>query len=199
VLYPINFPAKAPVTERLALNRRQSGTESPWTYARQTVQTASQWVLEWTWPPMSFLKAEEIDAWLLSLKGQIGSFTYAPRQRYASALTGVTLAQTGYAYNNSVQMSGWAANAETTLRRGQWLQIGTQLLKVIEGPAFADASGQVTISFEPELRVIFAAGTVVNFDNPKGVFALGSSDGVTYTLNPDKLPVFGTMSAREVV
>ena len=199
MIYPINFPAHAPATERLVLNRRQSVGESPWTYAQQTVNTASQWVLEWTWPPVSHREAEAIAGWLMSLKGQIGSFRYQPRQSVTSGLAGRVLNLPGYAYNDTVSVGGWGANAASTLRVGQYMQIGDQLLRVIEAAAFADANGLVTISFEPELRADLAAGTAVNFANPSGIFRLGSSDSVGFTLTPDKKPVFGTITAREAI
>lgn len=198
MIYPLTFP-RAIKTERLGLNRRQSATESTWTYRQQTVHTASQWVLEWSWAQMTHANAERVSAFLLGLQGQIGSFTYYPRQSVKSGITGISLASTAFAYNRAMRASGWAANGATGLRLGQFVQLGEQLLRIVEAPAFADASGQVTISFEPELRVSYAGGTGVNFANPAGVFRLTSSDALPYTLDPDKLPEFGTIAAREVI
>ena len=115
--YPLTFP-KTLKTERLGLNRRQSATESTWTYRQQTVHTASQWALEWTWPQMRLSEAEAVSAWLLSLRGQIGTFRYYPRQSRTSMLAGVVLGIPGYAYNNTIQAHGYAANVNTTLRIG---------------------------------------------------------------------------------
>ena len=199
MIYPLAFPSQAPATERLILNRRQSVAESTWTLRQQAVQTASQWSLDWSWPPVSFATAETISAWLLSLKGQIGSFRYAPRQRINVNITGKTLALPGYAYNDAISVKGWGANAATSLRVGQFFQLGDQLLRIVEAGAFADANGAVTISFEPELRIDYANGTAINFNTPSGVFRLSTSDGIGYTLTPDKMPEFGTITAREVV
>lgn len=60
-------------------------------------------------------------------------------------------------------------SAVGTLMAGDWLQIGTgvgtsQLIKIMVA-AFASA-GQINISFEPALRVSFAAGTPVAWDRP---------------------------------
>ncbi len=181
------------------MNRRQSVAESPWTFATQVTQTASQWVLDWTWPPMTFVRAEAISAWLLSLKGQQGTFRFAPTQRYAYNITGTTLASPGYSYQDTISVKGWAANVATNLRAGQYFQIGDQLLRILEASAFADANGAVTIVFAPELRRDFPADTAVNFTTPTGVFRLGTSDGLGYTLTPDRLPEFGTITAREAV
>lgn len=199
MIYPIEFPARAPSTERLVLNRRQSGAESNFTFKQQIVHTASQWVLEWSWPPMTYANAESISGWLLSLKGQIGTFRYYPRQRLASALAGKSLALAGYAYNDSISVGGWPVNAASGLRVGQFFQLGDQLLRIVAAGANADAAGKVIISFEPELRLNYATGTAVNFANPSAVFRLSTADGLGYTLTPDKLPEFGTIQAREVV
>lgn len=181
------------------MNRRQSKAESPWTFAGSVVDTAAQWALAWTWPAVSHSKAEELDAWLLSLKGQAGSFRYSPRGSRGSNLTGKTLALPGYAYNDTISVKGWAANQATSLRLGQWLTIGTQLLRIVEAGAFADANGAVTITVSPFLRTTFPIDTAVNFNAPYGVFSLASADGLGFTLTPDRACEFGTLQAREVV
>lgn len=148
---------------------------------------------------MSHTDAETISAWLLSLKGQAGSFRYSPRGSRLSNLTGKTLALRGYAYNDTISVKGWAANQATSLRLGQWLTIGTQLMRIVEAGAFADANGATTITVSPFLRTNYAANTAVNFNAPFGVFSLATADGLGYTLTPDRAPEFGTLQAREVV
>lgn len=163
------------------------------------MDTAAQWALEWKWPAISFANAEQLDAWLLSLKGQAGSFRYSPRGSRGYATTGTSLALPGYAYNDTISVKGWTANAATGLRLGQWMTIGTQLLRIIEASAFANASGAATITVAPFLRSTFAAGTAVNFTAPYGVFSLATPEGHGYTLTPDRLCEFGSIQAREVV
>lgn len=164
----------------------------------QVVNTASQWTLEWQWPQMKHAQAEAVIAWLISLRGQIGTFRYRPRQSVASNLSGRTLAVAGYAYNNAISVGGWAAGGSTLLRAGQFFQVGDQLLRITDAAKNADGSGRVTISFEPELRRNVAAGAAVNFANPAGLFRLASPDGAGFTLDPDRLPDLGTIQAREV-
>lgn len=181
------------------MNRRQSRAESPWTFKDSVVDTAAQWALEWTWPPVSHSKAEELDAWLLSLKGQAGSFRYSPRGSRGSSLTGKTLALPGYAYNDTISVKGWGANQATSLRRGQWMTIGTQLFRITEAGAFADANGAVTITVSPFLRTTFPVDTAINFTAPFGVFKLASPDGLGFTLTPNRMCEFGSLQAREDV
>lgn len=181
------------------MNRRQNVSESPWTYAQKSTDTAAQWQLTWTWPPVSHAQAETLSAWLLSLKGQTGSFRYSPRQRYAYATTGLTLALPGYAFNDTISVKGWGAGAPTGLRAGQYFTIGTQLLRIVQAAAFADGAGAATIVFESFLRQTIAANTAVNFTAPFGVFRLATSDGLDPTLTPDRILEFGPINAREVV
>lgn len=148
---------------------------------------------------MTFAHAEAMAAWLMGLKGQAGTFRYAPRQRFGYSTTNIFLATPGYIYGEAISVRGWEGNAPTGLRAGQYFQIAGQLLRIVEAPAFADGSGAATISFMPQLRTTYPAQTAVNFVNPVGVFRLATSDGFGYTLNSDKLCDFGTIEAREAV
>jgi len=197
--YPISPPPASVATQKLVLNRRQSVAQSSFTYVQSTVQTASQWQLEFTFPVMRASKAESVAAWINSLYGQIGSFLYYPRQSFTSALTGRNLAKAGYAYGSAINATGWTANGASGLRLGQYFNIGNQLLQITSAAASADGSGQVLIEFQPELRETFAAGTAINFATPSIPLRLTTSDGQGYTLTPDKLADFGTLQAAEAV
>lgn len=153
----------------------------------------------WSWPRMRIPRAEVIAAWGLSLQGMIGSFRYYPNRTVVSALVGRTVATKAFATNNAVSVGGWVAGALSTLRIGQWLTIGTQLLRITEAAAVADENGRVTVTFEPALRADVAAGVAVEFVRPFGVFRLASTDSPAYTLDPDRAADFGSIEAREVV
>lgn len=148
---------------------------------------------------MRIPRAEVIAAWGLSLQGMVGSFRFYPNRTIVSGLTGRTVATKAYATNNAVSVTGWAAGALSTLRVGQWLTIGAQLLRITEAAAVADTDGRVTVRFEPALRADFATGTAVEFARPFGVFRLATTDSPAYTLDPDRIADFGTIEAREVV
>jgi hypothetical protein len=197
--YPLNFPNVPIATERFAMDRRQQALESPFTFGVKVIHTASRWMLEWSFPRVTIPKAEAIVAWGLSLNGQEGSFKYYPNQTITSGLTGRTLVTIGYGYNKAIKIGGYTASALSTIRVGQWFQVGTQLLRVTEAAAIADANGQVTISFEPALRAQFPVGTAVEFVRPFGVFRFAQATSPTYTLDADRKPDFGTIQAVEVV
>lgn len=199
MIYPIAFPAKAPSVQRLTLLFRQSAMESPWSLAQQTVDTAAQWQLELAWPRMAHRDAEACAAWLSSLNGQVGTFTYSPRQSVVSTLTGRTLQTAGFAYSKTIKIAGWAAGAASQLRAGQYFQVGTQLLQVVTAPLNADGSGHCTIEFSNPLRRNFTASTPVIFVQPKGIFRLASSEGFGFSLDTDRAPEFGTIIAKEAI
>lgn len=196
--YPIAFVSKAPASERLGLERRQTVAESPFTYAQTIIDTAARWTLEWTFAKMRHADAERVAAWLLSLKGQAGSFRYTPRQSVQSALAGRTVAQAAFAYNDTLLAGGWGAGEGSGLRTGQFVSIGSQLLRLTSASAFADASGRVTITFDPALRINVPAGAAIEVANPVGVFRLTEAFGA-FSLDPDRGCDFGTLAAREVV
>lgn len=197
--YPLSFPNKLAATEKLQLNLRQSAMESPHTFAFQVVNTAAQWVLEITWPRMRHADAQRIQAWINSLQGQVGTFRYSPRSSVNNALPGRTLALPAYGYATNVRVSGWPAGGLSGLSVGQYFSLGDQLLQITAAPVNADASGQCLIEFAPMLRSTFAAGTAVNLTNPSGLFRLASPESPSFTLDPDKMPSFPTLMAREAI
>ena len=197
--YPLQFTAQAPAREQLKINNRQAAMESPHTYAMQVVHTASQWTLDFTWPRMTVAEAQVCQAWLDSLRGQVGTFRYTPRARTRNALTGRSLAQAAYAYGNTVGLSGWSGNAAGGVAVGQFFQLGDQLLRVTAVPANADANGQLLVEFEPMLRANYAQGATVNFTNPSGLFRLASPDTPSFDTDVDGHPAFPSVIAKEAI
>lgn len=197
--YPLPFPPKAPVSERLTISRKQSVSESTTTFAVQIVQSASVWSVQWDFGPMDFARAETIAAWIDSLNGQVGTFRYYPHQATSFPTGGLTLASAAYAYNTTISVGGYTAGAPSHMRAGQFFQLGDQLLRVTNAAGAADPSGQVQVDFQPELRLFYAPGAALNFTNPSGVFRMSTTDGLGYTLTPDRKPQLGTLQAREAV
>ncbi|MBM6577112.1 hypothetical protein KCP91_12085 [Microvirga sp. SRT01] len=183
----------------LRISLQQAAMESPHTFAQQVVSNADHWTLEFTWPRMSHGDAEITQAWIDSLRGQLGTFLYQPRLAYGSDLTGRTLALPAYSYGSLVTMGGWAANAASSLYLGQYCQIGTRLHRVVSAPANANTSGQCTVELAPQIRSLQPAGTPINFQTPKGTFRLVSGDSVAYTLDVDRQPSFPSIQAKEAL
>lgn len=195
--YPIAFPSQAPTQEILRVAFQQAAMESPHTFAQQTVSKADHWLLEFQWPRMSHSEAERIAAWIDSLRGQLGTFTYTPRSSTKTNLAGITVAQVAYGYSSTVSLAGWAAQGVSGLSLGQYCQIGERLHRIVSAPTNADANGRCLVEVVPQIRKTQAVGTAVNFQNPKGTFRLNSADSYAFTLDPDRQPSFPTIAAKE--
>lgn len=195
--YPIAFPPQAPTQEILRVAFQQAAMESPHTFAQQTINKADHWLLEFQWPRMSHAEAERVAAWIDSLRGQLGTFTYTPRSSAKSPLQGVTVAQLAYSYSSTVSLAGWAAAGVSGLSLGQYCQIGERLHRIVSAPTNADANGRCLVEVVPQVRKTQAAGTPVEFQNPKGTFRLNSADSYAFTLDPDRQPSFPTIAAKE--
>jgi hypothetical protein len=197
-IYPLPFPNKSPALQRLWLVHKQTVHQSPFSGKQQQTNLYAQWNLEFTWPRMSPVEADGLDAWLSSLEGQNGTFTYTPVQD-PSALTGRALNQATFAESNTIEIAGWTANQLSTLRVGQFAQIGTQLIRLTAVPLNADANGNCVVEFAPRLRSNYPRFQSVVFTNPKGLFRLATSDTPSSTMDPDHLPEFPPITAVEVL
>lgn len=198
-VYPLSFPGFAITSEKLTIAFQQANMESPHTLAQQTIQKADHWLLEFNWPRMTHADADSIQAWLDRLAGQLGSFTYSPRNAVRYNLPNRTLALAAFSYSNTVSIGGWAANADSGLRGGNYVQIGPRLHRVVAGPSNADANGRCVVEVQPQIRQSLPVGTAVKFNNPKGTFRLSSSDGYGYSLDTDRAPSFPTIQAKEAL
>lgn len=187
------------MSETLLIVNKQSNNPSPYTGRQTVVQFYASWTLSINWPRMEIEKGEILAAWMDSLKGAYGSFYYTPAFSVSDVGVELSLASTTYATANVASIGGWGANAPTRLRVGQYISIGSQLLRIAAAPLSADANGQATIEFNPPMRGNRSAGTTVETAYPKGVFALEQSTGSGYQLDPDRKPEFTTMNAIEVI
>ncbi len=197
--YPLSGPPIQRNSEKFTLNRKQTPHVSPYSGNQQTVDSYAQWSLAFTFPPMTFVRAEMLAAWLDSLRGSVGTFRYQPYLSGDAALASRSLSGAHYAYGNVLNVGGWTAGADSRLFTGQYLQVGNQLLRISSAPANADGSGICAIEVEPYLRADFANATTVNFVNPQGLFRLTGAEQSGYGLGANRVAEFGPMTAIEVV
>lgn len=112
-------------------------------------------------------------AMILALKGRVNFLAVhdilSPQPRGTVRGT-LTASGTTAAGASTMTITGGVSQANRTLLRGDWLGVnqgGTnrQLLHVQED-ATANASGVITVTFEPSLRVAVTSGTAVAWDKP---------------------------------
>lgn len=178
--YPLAFPTHTGVSGvEISTSNAVAYSRSPFTFAGQAhVYSGQMWRLDITLPPMNLrADAERWVAWLVSLRGQRGTFlagdpsSSAPRS--ASAPTSATITGTAGSSSVTVAMTG-------TLLAGDMIQISTgddaTLHKVL-----IDKTNGGTLEIWPALRKNRSA-VAVDLTDAKGLFRLASND-VSYSVN----------------
>lgn len=164
---------------------------SPFTFAGQAQASAGQmWAVDVTLPPMKRSDAEKWVGWLVSLRGQFGTFLIGDPLATAPMGTATTATITGSSGSNSVTtaMTG-------TLLAGDWFSLGSgadqRLYKVT-----ADRSGNGTMYIYPSLRSA-ASGATATLTSPKGRFRLSSNE-TSWSVN--EAAIYGiSFSAMEAI
>ena len=132
------------------------------------------------------IDAATMDVWrtmLVKLRGRVNHLAawdvhrIAPRGTMRGTLTtSGTLAQGA----TSMTITGGAGQASTTLKGGDWLQIGSGLtgqLVMVTDDATANGSGVITVNFEHPIRLAagYANGTPVTWDKALGHYKMTST------------------------
>lgn len=198
--YPISSPPLTAATETVALRQQYSFAESPFSGAQVTTSYGfTQWQVTIGFPPVNPTQAKTFMAWLDSLKGQQGSFTYRPVGSGVASVTGKSLSSTAFQTTDAVNVGGFAANGATGLSAGDYCQIGTQFFRIVSVGATANGSGIATVGIEPYVRTTYAAGTPVNFATPEVRLRLAQSEEApAQSRDPEiwSLPTLNCIEAR---
>lgn len=179
ISYPLTLPSHTGIAQiELRAINSVAYSQSPFTFAGQVHAYAGEmWEADITLPPMKRADAEQWIAWLVSLRGQYGSFYLgdptgtAPRGT-ATSNSHVTNA-TGSAGDRTVSMT---ITSGKTLKAGDYVQIGSgstrELHKVLEDVTGTGSAQDVEIW--PALRSDRSnAGVIIN--NTTGRFRLASN------------------------
>jgi hypothetical protein len=127
--------------------------------------------------------AVEWEAMLLQLRGRINHLAAWDRGRPAprGTMRGTLSLSAGVAAGaTTLSITGGAGQANTTLKKGDWLGLGTgvgtsQLVKVMSN-AQANGSGVISVVIEPPTRAAFSVSTAVAWDKPVAYFKATTSD-----------------------
>jgi len=183
-------------------------SESPYTYAQQVYSYSNErWMASVTIPGVNRGVAEPWVAFLLSLRGPVGTFTLgdplgATPAGGAKDYTDIlTLKAAVTAGDTSLTLTGATSSVTNYLKAGDYIQIGTadaRSLHKVLADASSDGVGDVLITnLFPAVRTDRTLGTSVVVFDTKGLFRLTS--GVSsWTLN--NADVYGiSFEAVEVV
>jgi hypothetical protein len=185
ITYPLSLPTTIGIGEiELRANNVVGVSQSPFTYKQQVVQHQGQrWEASVSIPPVRKDLAEEWIAFLISLKGPVGTFYLGdpnmatPRGTILSGTT-VTLDSAAAAGDETVALTKGAGPAKSNVfLPGDYIQIGTDssrtLHKVLNTVDW-DANGDGTADIWPHIRGTVASGTSVVHQSTTGKFRLTS-------------------------
>lgn len=117
--------------------------------------------------------AGELEAFLLSLRGQVGRFRFFDpfRSEPLGVASGSPVVDTAIAGMQTLTTRGWVPNVESQFKKGDYLQLGERLHRVLDD-VHSDANGEADLTIYPTLRESYPAGTKIITRNATGVFRL---------------------------
>lgn len=187
ITYPLNTPTNIGIANiTLSAENAVAISQSPFTFQQQVVAHPGQrWAASISLPPMKRQDAEYWIAFLLSLKGQIGTFLLGDpncgtAQGSAKDTPGTPVVNGAGQTGDSLVIDGLPLSATGYLLPGDYIQLGTgsstQLYKVLT-QVNTDGSGGATLDIWPSLRSSPADNASVVVGNTKGRFRL--KDNIT--------------------
>jgi hypothetical protein len=203
--YPLSLPDSTSIRGiELRTINAVAYSRSPFTFSGQVHAYAGQmWQADVTLKPMKRSDAEQWISWLVSLKGQLGTFYLGdplgctPR---GSARDADTITVNGQTTSGStINIQSAPLNQTDYLKAGDYLQIGSglsrQLFKVLTD-ADTDGSGRATVDVWPNVRTTIADNATVTVQSTKGLFRLASNEQA-WSINEASIygVTFGAMEA----
>ena len=186
ISYPLSLPTATGIASvDLRAVNAVAYSSSPFTFAGQAHAYSGQmWQADITLPAMKRENAEQWISFLISLRGQFGTFLLgdpngATPRGLAATLAGTPTVDGADQTGGTLDITGASRNKTNWLRTGDYIQIGTgsdsRLYKVLSDTN-TDNSGQCTVDIWPHIRTAHANGATVTTSNTKGVFRLSSNE-----------------------
>jgi hypothetical protein len=203
ISYPLALPTHTGIRSiELRATNAVAYARSPFTFAGQAFAYSGQmWQAEVTLPPMKRADAEQWVAWLISLRGQFGTFLLGdPIGGTARGTpTGTPLVNGANQTGGTLNIDGASNSVTGWLKAGDYIQLGTgssaRLHKVLQD-ANSNGSGQVSLDLWPHIRTAPADNAAVTVSNAKGLFRLSSNEQ-SWSINEASIYglTFGAMEA----
>ena len=170
ISYPVSTPTDIGIADiQLSATNAVAVSKAPFTFATQVhAYSGEMWSASVTIPTVRKELAEPWVAFLLSLRGQYGTFLLGDPNRTTPQGTASSASITGSTGDRSVTVS-----MVGTLLAGDYIQLGSgssaRLHKVL-----VDKSGSGTLEIWPALRSNYSSSSAT-LTNAKGVFRLASN------------------------
>lgn len=176
---------------------------SPFTFAGQAQASSGQmWQADVILPPMKREDAEKWIAWLVSLRGQFGTFNMGDPSAATprGVATGTPLVNGASQTGENLNIDGCTANVTGWLKAGDYIQLGsagTATLHKVLADVDTNGSGQATLSLWPHIRSAPANNATVVVSNTVGTWRLASNES-SWSVN--EATIYGiSFSAREAI
>lgn len=178
----ITYPLTIPVTFkswRLGYETASSKSTSPFSYKEKIYNhLGDRWLLDLNFESLDKAKSFALEAFLLSLNGEVGTFLWGDPTITAPMGVGTGSPQVNGANQtgNILITDGWTINVTNILRAGDYFSIGNSLYRCLTD-VNSNGSGVANIDVAPRLRTP-VDNTALTLSNPKGLFRL--SDGQVF-------------------
>lgn len=182
IIFPLTMPATPGFRDsRFGLARTIAAFESPYTGAQQTLERASaRWFAQYTLPPMRRAEAARWVAFLVGLRGRVGTFKgFDPDARTPQGVATGTPRVKGAGQTGGVLATdGWTPATAGILKAGDYIAIGapSQRLHMVIDDADSDGAGNATVAIEPALRETPDDDAAITTNAPYGIFRLAHDE-----------------------
>lgn len=152
--------------------------ESPYTLTQEVYEhPGKRWAIDVQLVPMQRDDAMQWIAALASLRGRRGTFYFAgtPAPIDPGTFGGTPLVKGAGQTGGTIAIDGCTAGVTNWIKRGAWVQIGTELHQAI-ADASSNGSGEVTLELWPGPRVAPGDNDPVTVSGAKGIFRLASNE-----------------------
>ena len=164
---PLAFPSVGIQKIDMRLKRAVAVSESPFTFNTQTyLHQGARWEAEVTLPPLNYAEARSVEAFIVGLIGQSGTFTFG-HPLHTTTFSG-TVTGTQAIRSTSVTMG----SSSSAVSAGNYFQFGDYLYITTADKA----AGANNLVFEPPLRAALAGGTSPDFTLPKSLWRMSTND-----------------------
>jgi len=165
---PLAFPSVGIQNINMRLRRAIAVNESPFSYEQQVYEhQGARWECEVTLPPLSYAEARSVEAFIIGLKGQSGTFTFGHPLHNT---TGASVSPLGTAAIRSEQFA--CDSNSTSVAAGTYFQAGNYLYVCTEDKA----AGSSDLKFQPPLRAALAGSAQLDFTSPKSLWRMAAND-----------------------
>jgi hypothetical protein len=183
ISYPLDLPSHTGLRAiELRATNAVAYSRSPFTFAGQAFAYPGQmWQADVTLPPMKRADAEQWVAWLVSLRGQLGTFLMGDPigETARGVATGTPLVNGADQTGGSLVIDGATTSVTGWLKAGDYIQLGsngTSRLHKVLADANSNGSGGVTLDIWPHIRTAPADNAVVTVSNTVGCWRLASNE-----------------------